>query len=346
MAKFVRKLINEDSNFSLWTSKYQPKKLSDIIGNAMVTDILTQYIKLDNIPNLIFSGPPGCGKRSMIKCLIREYYGNNAELLDQYTINISGAINRGKDAVTQPNSKKTQEHFDEQNISGFCKLHLAHRKKIVIIEDFEHMTKEAQNAMRRIIEQYCDGTRFILLVNNIDSVIEAIQSRTVVLQLSPPSHDDIVGFIKGLLIKDKSVSSDKIIKIIATISRGDVRKSINYLQCITSTDITEDREFYDLFNILPISIIEKLVTHILKGNVPKTLDIISGLLNEQYTSIELMDTIINVLTSMEIDDKVEKFLFLISQCYIQTELNPSNHYIYGLIGRMLIYVRTGKFEEF
>ena len=235
-----------------WTLKYIPDSLMEISGNSNIIESLNYYLINENIPNMIITGPNGVGKQTAVKCLLKQYLG---EYRKEASLIIYGSINRGKDVVSEKiEQKKNDKSYVGPNIMNFTKRKLSLPQnlcKLIVIYDFDQMTREAQMALRRIIEMYSEKVRFIFTCNNISNVIEAMQSRCVILKFSKLLDSEIRDVISKIAIKENEKMSDDVLDLICLAAFGDLKQAINYLQILSFSQRKDVDSFYKIFNMLP-----------------------------------------------------------------------------------------------
>lgn len=293
---FTEKYV-EPTRHSLWSNDYEPQKLKDIVGNPMIVETLDSFLRSDHIPNLILCGPNGCGKTTIAKILVKEYLGANH---GQYNMEIIGSIYRGKNVVSEKNDKKktSDSMSDGPNIVNFIrkKNFLTDGKcRIVTIYDFDCMTNEAQMALRRIIEIYSQKVRFIFICNNLNKIIEAIQSRTLILKFHQIPIEDTIERIKFIANEKKIVMRNEIYEAIGIISNGDIKQAINYLQVFANSDKKQIENFYNIFNIPSIKNINNLIKFCLVSDGNKAFEILDKLIDNGYNVTDVLDIMIKVV---------------------------------------------------
>jgi replication factor C subunit 3/5 len=202
-----------------WIEKYRPNNLINIKGQEQVIDTLKKMVDNGNLPNLIFHGPAGTGKTSLVISLANYIYQDKINLM---TLELNASDDRGIDIVRE----EIKDFAEKQNLfhSGI---------KLVILDEVDSMTLEAQYALRYIMEKFSKDTRFCLICNYFHKIIEPIKSRCCVFRFLPLSFSETKEIIKRITKEEEIKISENVIKIIYKISNGDVRKAINLLQSIS-----------------------------------------------------------------------------------------------------------------
>jgi len=283
----------------IWTTKFSPKTINDVIGNNKICQVLNQFVTSMQLPNILLTGSHGTCKRTLAKLLTKAYLG------DEYIrgcLPIDGAFNRGKDVIACNNLKKTSDKgsISTESVLAFAqrRIRLSNgRKKIVMIYNFEDMTIEAQNALRRIIEN-CEGTtRFILICNNLDNIIEAIQSRCVPLITNILSTQETSKLISHIRESNNQPNLDlDIVKIITMLSAGDMKKIINYTQTISALDTVDIKTFHQIFNIPPIKVLEQILIETQTTETqPKILERLEFILKQGYAYSDILEMLSKIL---------------------------------------------------
>jgi replication factor C subunit 2/4 len=316
--------------YSLWTDVYAPKSLDEVVGNSDLVKILQQYILIGNIPNILLTGPHGTCKKTLVNLLLSEHFGTD---IKDFTLTIDGAVERGKEFVS------ASEGDSSFNIINFCKLVKKipdGKKRVVFINNFDKMTTEAQNALRRVIEIYTN-TVFILICDDSNNtgrpedVIEAIQSRCVPFHTSPLTDDEIGCVLERILERRRAPVEAEQIESIAMLSGGDVRKAISFLQLLSGAG----PNWRELINI-PSS--EK-IREIIKLGIStegkfEAFRRLNRLHRQGYSVSEILYFILNVLiryTELPIKERMSRL-----QKIAQTFNSISDAEVYGDIYRIFI----------
>ena len=327
---------NEFKKMAIWTTDFSPNQLNDVIGNRKVCDVLNKFIETKQIPNILLTGNNGTGKRTIATLFVQSYLGEDYK---RGCLKIDGAINRGKDVIACNNIKKINEKscLSSQNVLSFAQRKITlknSRKKIIMIYNFEDMTSEAQNALRRIIETHESTTRFVLICNNLDNIIEAIQSRCAPLKTSLLTDEDSIFLIETLRSKNgqKNLSRD-IVKIITMLSSGDMKKVINFTQTISVLDDIDLETFHKIFNIPPVKILEQVLIETQDEKTQqKVIDRLKFLLCQGYTYGDILEMLSKILAYTEvISDNIRfKYLERLSEYYCNMSQQTHDVHLYSL----------------
>ncbi len=207
----------------IWTEKYRPKKLDEVINQRHVVERLKVWVKQGSIPNILFAGPAGVGKTTMALCVARELFGEYWKENFQET-NASDA--RGIDVI-------------RGRIKEFAQIRpIGSKFKIIFLDESDSLTPEAQQALRRTMEKFSSVCRFILSANYSSRIIEPIQSRTAVFRLRGLDKEHVEEYINRIIKTEKINATKDGIDAVYEISEGDLRKATNLLQaCATSPKV-------------------------------------------------------------------------------------------------------------
>jgi replication factor C subunit 3/5 len=228
-----------------WIEKYRPSELDNIISHKNILNTLNNLIKNNKLPHLIFYGPPGTGKTTTILACAKKIYGENYHSM---ILELNGSDERGISVVREHIKDFSNTQFMMSQIMKIdCKY------KLVILDEADSMTIDAQFALRRVIENCSKYTRFCIICNYLTKIIPAIQSRCTILKFCPIQFDEHYKYINNIInIEQINISKDCIDNIIK-ISEGDMRKSINILQSlylINTNNIITTRDLYQTIGYL------------------------------------------------------------------------------------------------
>jgi len=212
----------------MWVEKYRPKDLSELVNQKDIKGSLSGLIKNQSeMPHLLFSGSAGVGKTTTAICISHQILG---DAWKNYTLELNASDERGINMVRERVKK----------FSRFAGLDSQIPFKIIILDEADEMTSDAQTALRRIIEDTAKFCRFILIANNISKIIDPIQSRCAVFKFTRIDEKEIIEQLKIISKKEKVKVEENGLKEITNYAGGDMRHAINLLQAVASTgNITE-----------------------------------------------------------------------------------------------------------
>ncbi len=202
-----------------WVEKYRPTEFNNIVLDATNKKILTNVIEMQYFPNLLFYGPPGTGKTTTIINLIKLYQTRYSSTRKGFMIHLNASDDRGIDIIRNQISQfvKTKSLFG----TGM---------KFVILDEVDYMTKNAQQALRSLIQQYSTNVRFCLICNYISRIDTALQNEFVRLRFCQLPKEKIFIFLNQIQ-KKESLNIDKETLIaIQYMFKSDIRSMINFLQ--------------------------------------------------------------------------------------------------------------------
>ena len=321
----------------IWISDLAPKSFAEVIGNRKICAVLERIIESGQLPNILLSGNHGTGKRTLARLIVQTYLGNE---LQKGCLAIDGAINRGKDVIAS-GTKKSES--SDQSVLFYANTVVTLRdgkKKIVLIYNFEDMTNEAQNALRRIIETYEYNTRFILICSRLDNVIEAIQSRCVLLATQLLSSEEAAELMTSVRRRNGLSPLDaEIVDIITMLSNGDMKKIINYTQCGgRGSDSSEGATaaidvFHQIFNIPPIKTLEQMLLDTQDAHRQShVLEKITYLFDQGYAYSDILEMLSKILAYSDIIADTVRFRYLeiLAQYYCAMSQQTHEIHLYAL----------------
>ncbi|MCE4608766.1 MAG: replication factor C small subunit [Desulfurococcales archaeon] len=200
----------------LWVEKYRPRSLDEIVNQEEIVNRLKTFVKNKNMPHLLFAGPAGTGKTTAAHALAHDLYG---EYYRQYMLELNASDERGIGVIRE----KVKEFARSRTPPDIP-------FKIILLDEADNMTADAQQALRRLMELYSVSTRFILIANYPSKIIDPIQSRCAFFRFQPLKKDDVVARLKYIADNEGVEYDPEALETIYEISEGDMRKAINVLQ--------------------------------------------------------------------------------------------------------------------
>lgn len=256
-----------DEEHAIWTEKYRPKRFDEMRGQSDIVRRIKALVEKRNMPHLLFAGPAGVGKTTLALVVARELYGDawKGNLLE-----LNASDERGIDVV-----RVKVKDFARTKGLGDVPF------KIIYLDECDALTKEAQQALRRTMENYTGTTRFILSCNYSSKIIDPIQSRCAIFRFKPLPKDALTELV-AKIAKAEGFTIDKAgIDAAIEVSEGDVRRLENILQAAASasTKITEDIIF-DVASYAKPKEVASMLTHAVRGEFPKSRDLLSKIMLE------------------------------------------------------------------
>jgi len=286
----------QDNNLP-WVEKYRPKNISDVLHPPIV-NFIKDLMTNDFFPHMIFYGIAGTGKTSTIFAIANEYFPGEAS---KYILELNASDDRGISVV-------------RSQIKEFCQLQIINKPgmnvkyKLVILDEADALTDDAQGALRRIIETYTFNTRFCLICNYLSKLIDAILSRSLVIIFPKISDKTMKDAILNISKKENIKLSAEQLKNITFSSNGDLRKGINLLQNMSLSD-----NFSSIG--LQLSSIKHLLSYIKDNNIKDSYDeIIKIRTTENFSISDLLHKLLQYILEHHITNpKVNSCIVKLAQ---------------------------------
>lgn len=237
---------------AVWAEKYRPQKLSEVINQKHVVERLKAFVKDNNIPHMLFAGQAGTGKTTSALAIAHELYGKEwrSNVLEK-----NASDERGIDVIR--GAVKDFARTKSLSDVGY---------RMIILDECDALTPEAQQALRRTMENFTNVSRFCLVCNYSSKIIEPIQSRCAVFRFKALNEADIKKYIERIVEGEKLKITDDAINTIIYLSEGDLRKVANLLQssAVLKEKITEDI-VYDVASRAKPTDVKEMIELALKG---------------------------------------------------------------------------------
>jgi replication factor C small subunit len=215
-------------SYEMWAEKYRPKSLKEIINQKEIVERLNSFIKAKNVPHCIFAGPPGTGKTTAALCLAHDLYGTGYR---EHLMELNASDERGIKIV-----RETVKTFARTRSIGEIPF------KILILDEADNMTSDAQQALRRTMERFTETCRFIMIANYSGKIIEPLQSRCAPFRFSYMSQEDQDNYLQGIIKEENVKITEEGLDAIFQVSGGDLRKATNTIQAAASMGKQIDAE--------------------------------------------------------------------------------------------------------
>lgn len=287
-------------SFEIWAEKYRPKKFYELINQTHVVERVKAFVETKNLPHMLFSGAPGTGKTTLCLIIARELYG---EEWKSNVLHLNASDDRGIDVI-----REQIKEFARTKAIGDVSF------KLIILDESDAMTPDAQQALRRIMEMYASITRFILTANYQNKLIEPIQSRCVIFRFKPLEEKYVKEFIERIANNEKLQITQDGINAIVRICEGDLRRVANILQVAASISKKINEEtIYEAAALAKPQEIKELISLAVSGNFLKAKEKLENMIiKEGLTGSDILNEIYRQITTLDISDTSK--LLLLEKC--------------------------------
>ena len=271
----------------LWAEKYRPRSLDEIVNQEEIVKRLKKFVEEKNMPHLLFVGPPGTGKTTAAHALAHDLYGENYL---QYMLELNASDERGIDTIRT----KVKEFARSRTPPGVP-------FKIVLLDEADNMTADAQQALRRLMEMYTASTRFILIANFPSKIIEPIQSRCALFRFTPLKKEDVIARLKWICEQEKCKYTEEGLETIYEISEGDMRRAINVLQAAAAIGTVTPDIVYKVVGLAHPREIREMIKLALDGQFQRARDQLRQLMiNYGLSGVDVIKQIHREIFSQEL----------------------------------------------
>lgn len=286
-------MVNLAEAEEIWVEKYRPKKLSEIVGQDEVVTRLQGFIERRSLPHLLFAGPPGTGKTTAALCIARGLFG---EAWRQNFLELNASDERKIETIRT----KVKDYVRTRPIGDFP-------YKIILLDESDALTSDAQHALRRMMEMYTHTTRFILDCNYSSRIIEPIQSRCSVFRFKRLGEKDVVQFLKRIARAEKLTITPQALRVIAYISEGDMRRAVNVLQAAAAVKRKIDEQtIYSVSAVARPEEIKQMLNLALEGKFEQARQKLHDLLvNQGLAGEDVLEQIHREIFNLNLPEPVK-----------------------------------------
>ena len=253
-----------ESNGIPYVEKYRPVNFDDIVLEPLNKKILKNIIETGYFPNLLFYGPPGTGKTTTIINLVNAYQEKLNQKNKELMIHLNASDERGIDII-------------RSQINQFVnsKTMFTHGMKFVILDEVDYMTKNAQQALRYLLQNFSNNVRFCLICNYISRIDEGLQNEFLRLRFNQLPENDIIRFLNKISISEKLNLNKKSLNLIQKLYKSDIRSMINFIQ--SNQNLKDDD-----INIIDDSVWNELYNRIKNGEELTMLIVFTNEISRMY----------------------------------------------------------------
>ena len=249
---------------NVWMEKFRPKNLDDIVLDPLNKKILTNIINTGYFPNLLFYGPPGTGKTTTIINLVNSFQEKLNQKNKELMIHLNASDERGIDII-----RSQINHFVNS------KTMYNPGMKFVILDEVDYMTKNAQQALRYLLQNFSNSVRFCLICNYISRIDEGLQNEFLRLRFNQLPEKDIIQFLNNISVCENLHFNEKSLYLIQKLYKSDIRSMINFMQ---SNQNIKDNNIY----VIDDSVWDNLFDKIKNQEALSSLKVFINNISSQY----------------------------------------------------------------
>jgi replication factor C subunit 3/5 len=301
----------------VWVEKYRPTEFDDIVLEPLNKQILKNIVNTGYFPNLLFYGPPGTGKTTTIINLINAYQEKLNNNKKELIIHLNASDERGIDII------RNQINFFVNSKPLFN-----NGMKFIILDEVDYMTKNAQQALRYLLQNYTSSVRFCLICNYISKIDEGLQNEFMRLRFNQLPEDLINKYLTNISIKENLNLNEESINHIQTLFKSDIRSMINFMQ--SNQDLKNDTNFKIIKNEIWDNILDMLKAKVPIEQINKYIHEIS--INYNVDKKNIIKNFLNYIIRIRnnIIPLTNTFLNYVENIMHNQNLNNNNYVNYTL----------------
>lgn len=301
----------EVESITPWVEKHRPISLSNVNSQPQAITTLSQMVATKDVPHLLFHGPPGSGKTSTALALARDLYGDT---MSANVLELNASDERGIKVV-------------RDRVKVFANTSSTADFKVVILDEADSMTQDAQSALRRIIENFSSITRFILICNYVSRISEPLCSRCAKFRFTPVSVDSISARLRSIA-HSEGIMDTEVIDYIATIVNGDMRRAVMLLQSSSALNASiSQQDVEEMAGYMPTHKVQTVFAAVMNGDVDQCVAAAKTVMDDGYNCMTVLKQLIPlVLARMEKPEHYAEFSTLCGYAD-KNVCNGGNEYI-------------------
>jgi len=281
------------SQSDIWTEKYRPQIFEEVVGQQEILKRVRSLVQALNIPHMLFAGPAGTGKSTLAITVVKALF---ADKWKENYLELNASDERGIDVV-------------RQKVKDFARTKALENIpfKVIFLDEADALTREAQQALRRTMENYTNTCRFILSCNYSSNIIDPIQSRCVVFRFKLLEKKDVVTVIKKISDKEGLKLTDDAYETLYEVSEGDCRKAINLLQATASIALDINSEMINMIasSAKPAGL-RIVLDYALAGDFVNSRDkLLDVMLKESIGGTEIIKAIQKEIWNLQIEPEIK-----------------------------------------
>lgn len=278
---------------TIWTERYRPKKFDEVVGQDDIIKKVQNLTKAMNIPHMLFAGPAGTGKSTLALIVVKDLFGDTWK--ENY-LELNASDERGIDVIRQ-------KVKDFARTKAFGNIPF----KIIFLDEADALTKEAQQALRRTMENFTSTCRFVMSCNYSSKIIDPIQSRCVIFRFKLLEKKDIEKRVKIIAEKEGLEITPQTIETLYEVSEGDFRRVINLLQAASSiTPAITSELISTLISAAKPAEIKIVMEYALSGDFIKAKEkLLDVMLKDSVSGTDIIKSIQKEIWNLQIDDELK-----------------------------------------
>lgn len=274
-----------------WVEKYRPKQVKDVAHQDEVVRVLTNTLETSNCPHMLFYGPPGTGKTTTALAIAHQLFG--PELYKSRVLELNASDDRGINVVRSKIKNFAAVAVGSSKQGGYpCPPF-----KIIILDEADSMTQDAQNALRRTMETYSKVTRFFFICNYISRIIEPLASRCAKFRFKPLT-EEIMGSRILHICKEEGLNLDsEALSMLSSISQGDLRRAITYLQSaarLFGSSISA-KDLISVSGVIPNEVVQAIFSACRSGNFDLANKEVNNVIAEGYPVSQMLSQLYDIV---------------------------------------------------